>query len=704
MEHALPQQENESSSDHPNPAQPPIDPSTQPPVDPVNMSRNPTTRRRFVRNLMEAIMNGIASQGDAGNTAQQPAGNPSATTPQDFLQFLRSRPATAGDGRTIHPPIPVDGPAGLESFMRAIRGRRTGAEGSPEGGIQIPAGGPGRSPVPVLILIGRAVRATPGNTGPTAADDNTTTATGDAPAPPANEGMSVEPPHVPSDASEQNSHQRTMEHLFGEFATGGPSVTSFADSLLANQSDPPSSPPQNHASSSTNEPTPNNSDEPPQREGDITDPSTPMARRSISFMIYFLPNQRPGTANANTNGETEVQGPVTRSSTETDRQQQPTATESGTAEAAGTAEDPDRFPIPLAEMFGGMPEGVPPLPHIFARRGPARPPTTTTNAGASMPLPQQTADTDTPTQQAPPTDNPQPPRTMIESFAVTIILQIVSNLLREGSMNGPGGLLGGTLSLDILGDGPPGGGGGDGMSYDDLVRLSEMLGPARPRHAGMEDVERELPVLKWSAGGDTHGMEKGKDTAITESQTEWGKDTLLRISDLVPSTREKCMICLTSYEEGDEIRVMRCLHGFHKGCLDEWVTGYVNSCPLCRGKAVVGVQGEQGTVVGEESRGMHGGVGGGLGGGGMTQQVGENTTQQGGGGENSTQAQGGQQRRGLFRRVMDIFGGGGGGGNDLNGNGNGSGNVNVNANGEGGATQGRSGLPLPAAVIVLLGG
>ncbi|KAG2702606.1 hypothetical protein I3843_06G091600 [Carya illinoinensis] len=47
----------------------------------------------------------------------------------------------------------------------------------------------------------------------------------------------------------------------------------------------------------------------------------------------------------------------------------------------------------------------------------------------------------------------------------------------------------------------------------------------------------------------------------------------------------QCAVCLCKMEDGDEFRVLRCEHLFHRVCLDRW-TGYkVNNnqtCPLCR--------------------------------------------------------------------------------------------------------------------------
>ncbi|XP_028803427.1 RING-H2 finger protein ATL14-like [Neltuma alba] len=43
-----------------------------------------------------------------------------------------------------------------------------------------------------------------------------------------------------------------------------------------------------------------------------------------------------------------------------------------------------------------------------------------------------------------------------------------------------------------------------------------------------------------------------------------------------------CAVCLSKIGEGDEVRVLRCEHVFHRDCLNQWV-GFRNfTCPLCR--------------------------------------------------------------------------------------------------------------------------
>lgn len=43
-----------------------------------------------------------------------------------------------------------------------------------------------------------------------------------------------------------------------------------------------------------------------------------------------------------------------------------------------------------------------------------------------------------------------------------------------------------------------------------------------------------------------------------------------------------CPICLGEFAKGEEIRVLPdCGHGFHVGCIDQWL-GLQSSCPTCR--------------------------------------------------------------------------------------------------------------------------
>mmetsp|Transcript_34115 Transcript_34115/g.61391 ORF Transcript_34115/g.61391 Transcript_34115/m.61391 type:complete len:259 (+) Transcript_34115:81-857(+) len=43
----------------------------------------------------------------------------------------------------------------------------------------------------------------------------------------------------------------------------------------------------------------------------------------------------------------------------------------------------------------------------------------------------------------------------------------------------------------------------------------------------------------------------------------------------------ECSICFGSYTESEEIRKLGCQHHFHQRCVDVWLLGHQNRCPLC---------------------------------------------------------------------------------------------------------------------------
>ncbi|KAA8546867.1 hypothetical protein F0562_003296 [Nyssa sinensis] len=48
------------------------------------------------------------------------------------------------------------------------------------------------------------------------------------------------------------------------------------------------------------------------------------------------------------------------------------------------------------------------------------------------------------------------------------------------------------------------------------------------------------------------------------------------------SEPKECVVCLSIFEEGDEIRKLKCEHTFHRDCLDTWLQQDQATCPLCR--------------------------------------------------------------------------------------------------------------------------
>ncbi|KAJ5542369.1 hypothetical protein N7535_004789 [Penicillium sp. DV-2018c] len=110
----------------------------------------------------------------------------------------------------------------------------------------------------------------------------------------------------------------------------------------------------------------------------------------------------------------------------------------------------------------------------------------------------------------------------------------------------------------------------DNPTYEDMILLSSLLGPAKPPVASQTDVN--------SAGGLFRLVEYA-GSLIAEAVQGVGS---IQIQD-----GERCLICLSDYEVADEVRQLgTCKHVFHQECIDQWLTTGRNSCPLCRGQGV----------------------------------------------------------------------------------------------------------------------
>ena len=57
---------------------------------------------------------------------------------------------------------------------------------------------------------------------------------------------------------------------------------------------------------------------------------------------------------------------------------------------------------------------------------------------------------------------------------------------------------------------------------------------------------------------------------------------LRKILGTIAKEEANCGICLSEYENGEEIKSLpMCLHHFHKECIDKWLS--INKiCPVCR--------------------------------------------------------------------------------------------------------------------------
>ncbi|XP_053720614.1 E3 ubiquitin-protein ligase Arkadia isoform X1 [Synchiropus splendidus] len=130
---------------------------------------------------------------------------------------------------------------------------------------------------------------------------------------------------------------------------------------------------------------------------------------------------------------------------------------------------------------------------------------------------------------------------------------------------------------------------GLGRTYEDLLHLEERLGtvnrgasqgtierctyPHKYKKKVLErDIDQQLTPEAWaSIGKNMH--------ATPESRKLHGKQEEDEGAD--EDTEEKCTICLSILEEGEDVRRLPCMHLFHQLCVDQWLLTN-KKCPICR--------------------------------------------------------------------------------------------------------------------------
>ncbi|XP_068176622.1 E3 ubiquitin-protein ligase Arkadia isoform X1 [Antennarius striatus] len=130
---------------------------------------------------------------------------------------------------------------------------------------------------------------------------------------------------------------------------------------------------------------------------------------------------------------------------------------------------------------------------------------------------------------------------------------------------------------------------GIGRNYEDLQHFEERLGtvnrgasqgtierctyPHKYKKKVLErDIDQQLTPEAWaSIGKNMHASPESRKLHGKQDEDE-GADE---------DTEEKCTICLSMLEEGEDVRRLPCMHLFHQLCVDQWLLTN-KKCPICR--------------------------------------------------------------------------------------------------------------------------
>lgn len=112
----------------------------------------------------------------------------------------------------------------------------------------------------------------------------------------------------------------------------------------------------------------------------------------------------------------------------------------------------------------------------------------------------------------------------------------------------------------------------DNMSYDELLALGERIGEVKQRGL-TNDTLSQLPSYKYKPSHKSSSSSSAMDTSDEKGSSD----------------NNNCAICLSEFEEGDDVRQLPCFHRFHTGEIDTWLTKN-EKCPVCNTPVTEGLR------------------------------------------------------------------------------------------------------------------
>jgi hypothetical protein len=92
------------------------------------------------------------------------------------------------------------------------------------------------------------------------------------------------------------------------------------------------------------------------------------------------------------------------------------------------------------------------------------------------------------------------------------------------------------------------------------------------------EVLSQLDVINQSLG---QGQQQRGATEQMINRLPLHSMTQSEIESKAGSNSAQCSICMETFNEGDVVRVVMCMHSFHRDCLDPWLRLHP-TCPICK--------------------------------------------------------------------------------------------------------------------------
>jgi hypothetical protein len=102
-----------------------------------------------------------------------------------------------------------------------------------------------------------------------------------------------------------------------------------------------------------------------------------------------------------------------------------------------------------------------------------------------------------------------------------------------------------------------------------------------------------IQVYKANGLDDTNILENEKITIRYKKRNGYKTKTYIRQKDTpkgvgtiitLRTDIENCSVCMLKMNNGQQIRILDCIHKFHIECIDKWLKDH-SACPMCRHKS-----------------------------------------------------------------------------------------------------------------------
>lgn len=121
---------------------------------------------------------------------------------------------------------------------------------------------------------------------------------------------------------------------------------------------------------------------------------------------------------------------------------------------------------------------------------------------------------------------------------------------------------------------------------NDAFMAAAMRGQRARRRRTAYDADVEEAIRRSMIDEHYSGGFAAKGLTVEEIADSTTTTTYRRASS-EGELQDECAICLTAFEEGDELRVLTCQHSFHIGCIDQWLP-LSGQCAVCKQSVVDG--------------------------------------------------------------------------------------------------------------------